>query len=302
MIYDGPIIDAHHHLWDLGLGTYPWLAATGRDEMVFGDTTPLRRNYLPADLRADAARQNLVASVHIEAGWDAADPVGETRWLDGLAAHESLPMVFVVAAPLHRPEAEAVLAAHRAFARVRGVRFILSWHDDPKKRFAERPDFMTDAAWLAGFALLRKFDLSFDLMIYPGQMAEAARLAARFPDIAIIVNHAGSPVDRDAAGMAQWRRGLGLLAAQPNVAIKISDLVAYDHHWTIDSLRPVVLACIDAFGTDRALFASDAPVAGLHATYDEAYGAFKTIVTDFSAAEQRRLFHDNAARLYRIGP
>ena len=300
MIYTGPMIDAHHHLWDLGLGKHPWLAASRSDEMVFGDPTPLVRNYLPADFRADAARQNLVGSVHIEAGWDPADPVGETRWLDGLAEQNGLPTVFVVQAPLHRPEAQSVLEAQREFARVRGVRFILSWHEDPKKRFAERRDYMADPAWLAGFALLRRFDLSFDLMLYPGQMAEAARLAARFPDIAIILNHAGSPIDRDAAGMANWRRGLGLLAAQPNVAVKISDLVAYDHHWTLDSLRPVVLACIDAFGTDRAMFASDFPVAGLHATYDQAYDAFKTIVAGFSAAEQRRLFHDNAARLYRL--
>jgi predicted TIM-barrel fold metal-dependent hydrolase len=300
MIYAGPTIDAHHHLWDLGLGKHPWLAKSRSDEMVFGDTTPLVRNYLPDDFRADAAKQNLIGSVHVEAGWDAADPVGETRWLDGLAERHGLPTALVVQAPLDRPEAAAVLEAQCQFARVRGVRFILSWHADPKKRFVPRSDYMADPAWLASFALLRRFDLSFDLMLYPGQMADAARLAARFPDTQLILNHAGSPTDRDAAGMALWRRGLALLAAEPNVAVKISDLVAYDHHWTIDSLRPVVLACIDAFGADRAMFGSDFPVAGLHASYDQAYDAFKAIVADFSAAEQRQLFHDNAARLYRL--
>ena len=300
MTYDGPIVDAHHHLWDLSLRKHPWLATSRSDEMVFGDTAPLVRDYLPADFRADAANQNLAGSVHIEAGWDTADPVGETRWLDGLAERHGLPTVFVVQAPLHEKQAQAVLAAQRKFARVRGVRFILSWHADPKKRFAARPDFMEDAAWLAGFALLRRYELSFDLMIYPGQMEAAARLAARFPDTAIILNHAGSPIDRDDAGMARWRHGLELLARQPNVSIKISDLVAYDHDWTIASLRPVVLACIDAFGADRAMFGSDFPGAGLHASYDQAYDAFKAIVADFSAAEQQKLFHDNAARLYRL--
>ena len=82
MIYAGPLIDAHHHLWDLSLGKHPWLRDAKRDEMVFGDPTPLMRNYLPPDFRADAERQNLVASVHVEAGWDPADPVGETRWLE----------------------------------------------------------------------------------------------------------------------------------------------------------------------------------------------------------------------------
>ena len=93
-----------------------------------------------------------------------------------------------------------------------------------------------------------------------------------------------------------------LLASCPNVAIKISDLVAYDHDWTVESLRPVVFACIDAFGTNRAMFGSDFPVAGLHATYDEVFGAFKEIVSGFSPDEQRRLFHDNAAKFYRIEP
>jgi predicted TIM-barrel fold metal-dependent hydrolase len=300
MKYTGPLIDAHHHLWDLSLGKHPWLKAERHDEMVFGDPAPLFRDYLPPDFRADAARQNLAASVHVEAGWDPADPVGETQWLDGLAARHGLPTALVVHAPLHKPEAAAVLAAQREFARVRGVRFILSWHSEPKKNFAARPDYMEDPAWLAGFALLRRHEFSFDLMLYPGQMEQAARLAGRFPDIQIILNHAGSPSDRAPEDMERWRRGLKLLAAHSNVAIKISDLVAYDHNWTLDSLRPVVLTCIDAFGTERCMFASDFPVAGLHASYDQVFDAFKAIVADFSAGEQRPLFHDNAARFYRL--
>jgi predicted TIM-barrel fold metal-dependent hydrolase len=268
--------------------------------MVFGDPTPLYRNYLPRDLCEDATHQNLVASVHVEAGWDSTDPVGETRWLDRLAEQDGLPTVFVVHAPLDQPEAESVLEAQRTFERVRGVRFILSWHDDPTKNFAARPDYMQDTAWLARFALLRRHNLSFDLMIYPGQMNQAAQLATKFPDIQIILNHGGSPIDRADEDMKRWRGGLRLLAANPNVAIKISDLVAYDHHWTLDSVRAVTLACIDAFGTERAMFASDFPVARLHATYDQVFDSFKRIVADFSADEQQALFHDNAARLYRL--
>jgi predicted TIM-barrel fold metal-dependent hydrolase len=183
---------------------------------------------------------------------------------------------------------------------VRGVRFIVSWHEDARKRFVERSDYMMDAQWREGFARLAPLGLSFDLMLFPGQMADAARLAADFPSTQIILNHAGSPVDRDSEGMALWRRGLKLLAAQPNIAIKISDLVAYDHHWTLESLREVVLACVEAFGPRRSLFASDFPVAGLHASYDECFDSFKAITSDFSADEQQAMFCDNARRLYRI--
>ena len=84
------------------------------------------------------------------------------------------------------------------------------------------------------------------------------------------------------------------------MAIKISDLVAYDHDWTLESLRPVVLHCIECFGVERSMFASDFPVAGLYASFDEVYESFKTIVAEFSADEQRALFFDTARRLYRI--
>src|SRR5262249_62153539 len=82
--YDGPIIDAHHHLWDLRLDRHPWLAVSAGERGGLGDLAPLRRNYLPADYRRDAARQNIVASVHVEAGWADDDCLGETRWLETL--------------------------------------------------------------------------------------------------------------------------------------------------------------------------------------------------------------------------
>ena len=111
-------------------------------------------------------------------------------------------------------------------------------------------------------------------------MPAAARLAADFPDQQFILNHCGSPIDRDAEGMQAWRDGLGTLAQHENVAIKISDLVAYDHDWTLDSLRPVVMHCIDCFGTGRAMFGSDFPVAGLHASFDAVYDSFKAITAE----------------------
>ncbi len=301
MTWPGPIVDAHHHFWDLSLGKHAWLSPEPGREMVFGDPAPLYRDYLPEDLRRDAAGAKLVASVHVEAGWDRADPVGETRWLEALAVRTGLPTAIVAYAPLDDPRVGAVLEAHMAASpRLRGVRFIVSWHEDPRRRFVERADWMADRQWREGFARLAPLGLSFDLMLYPGQMADAARLAADFPDTRIILNHVGSPVDRDPEGMARWRRGLSELAAQPNVALKISDPVAYDHDWTLDSLRPVVAACLDAFGPQRCLFGSDFPVAGLHATYAQCVAALDRLTSDLAASDRQAIFHDNAVRLYRL--
>jgi predicted TIM-barrel fold metal-dependent hydrolase len=144
MLYTGPLIDAHHHFWDVGMARHSWLAPAPGREMVFGDPAPLYRNYLPADLEADARSQNLVASVHVEAGWDPSDPVGETAWLSQLARTQRLPTVLVVYAPLDDPEVGKVLEAQCACPLVRGVRFVLSWHEDPGKSFVRRSDYMAD--------------------------------------------------------------------------------------------------------------------------------------------------------------
>lgn len=298
--YAGPIIDAHHHLWDLGLGRHPWLAATASERGGLGKLGALRSNYLPEDYRRDACRHDVVATVHVEAGWAANDSVGETRWLETLDKSRGVAARYVVHVPLAASDAPALIEAQAAFDRVVGIRDILSWDPDPARRFAASDGIMDDPAWRDGLALLAGHGLSFDLMVFPRQLLDAARLAAAFPNQQFVLNHCGSPIDRDADGMLKWRDGLRLLAGHENVAIKISDLVAYDHDWTLDSLRPVVLHCIDCFGTKRAIFGSDFPVAGLHASFDAVYDSFKAITADLSRDEQTALFFGNARRIYRL--
>jgi len=298
--YSGPVIDAHHHLWDLGMGRHPWLvpAAHGRDSL--GDLGPLRRNYLPDDYLRDARGHNVVATIHVEAGWASDDTTGETRWLESLDKTGGVAARYVAQVPLAGSDAQALLEEQAAFARVVGVRDILSWDLDPTRRFAARDGIMDEPAWRVGLSLVESHGLVFDLMVFPRQLAGAARLASAFPNLRFVLNHCGSPIDRDAEGMRVWRDGLRQLARQDNVAIKISDLVAYDHDWTLDSLRPVVMHCIECFGPERTMFGSDFPVAGLHATFGEVFDSFKAITSEFSAAEQAALFFDTARRIYRL--
>lgn len=298
--YAGPIIDAHHHLWDLSMGRHPWLAETAGARGGLGDLAAIRRDYLPADYCADAEGLEIVATVHVEAGWRAGDGLDESRWLLTLDRARGVAARLVAAVPLAGTSAPAMLAAQAALPGVVGIRDVLSWDPDPARRFALRDGIMEDAAWRRGLGLLARYGLSFDLMVFPRQLAAAARLAADFSDLQFVLNHCGSPIDRDAEGMGHWRQGLRDLARQPNVAIKISDLVAYDPHWSLESLTPVVRHCIDCFGPDRAMFGSDFPVAGLHASFAEIWDSFRTITADMAAAEQRALFHDTAARVYRL--
>ena len=299
-LYAGPIIDAHHHLWDLSMGRHKWLMPSDSSVQALGGLEALARNYLVEDYRRDSANQNVVASVHIEALWDADDSVGETRWLETLDKTHNIAARYIARAPLGRPEAEVVLEQQASFKRVVGVRDILSWHPDPAKRFAARPDLAEDPAWRRDLALLPKHDFIFELMMYPYQAGMVADLARDFPGLQIIVNHCGSPIDRDEEGMRRWRDGLRLISQHPNVALKISNMAAYDKQWTEASLRDVALHCIDCFGPDRSMLATDYPVARLQMTFDVIYDSFKQIVADLSEHEQRALFHDNAARFYRL--
>ena len=299
--YAGPVIDAHHHLWDLSMARHPWLAAQDDGRASLGDLAPIRRDYLPEDYRRDAARHDVVASVHVEAGWAPEDCLGETRWLASLDRAGGVASRLVVHVPLDHPRASALVEAQAACPDVVGVRDILSYEADPARRFARRAGLMDDGAWRRGLASLARHDLVFDLMIFPSQMAEVERLVAAFPGQLFVLNHCGSPIDRDPEGLRVWRKGLARLARADNLAVKISDLVAYDHDWTPGSIAAVVRHCIDCFGPQRAMFASDFPVAGLHASFDQIFDGFREVTADLSATEQAALFHDTANRLYRVG-
>jgi predicted TIM-barrel fold metal-dependent hydrolase len=138
-------------------------------------------------------------------------------------------------------------------------------------------------------------------MLYPWQMSEALELVRAFPEALFVLNHGGSPADRTEDGTALWRRGLRALGSEPNLRLKISDLVAYDNKWTLESLRPVIEHCLECFGPARAMFASDFPVAGLHASFDEVYQVFRTVASQLSYDEQRALFFATANDTYRLG-
>ena len=297
---DFPIVDPHHHLWDLERFSYPWLSGRPLPSSVAGDVAPIAKSYLLDDYLADTANQNVVKSVHVDAGFDSSQPVEESRWLQSIADKRGFPHGFVARAELHRLDVETTLAAHCRFPNVRGIRHIVNWHPDPAKTYVAKPDFLTDPAWLRGFARLKRYNLSFDLQLYPSQMADAAALAATHGDTMIILNHAGMPVDRDAEALSLWRTGMRALATQPNVWVKISGLGMVDWRWTEDSIRPFVLETIEIFGPDRCMFASNFPVDKLYSSFDVLYDAFKRIVSDFSIDERRKLFSDTALAVYRI--
>ena len=297
---DLPIVDAHQHFWDVALGKHPGFRAEPPLPFRYGDTRPLRRTYLPADYRDDTRGHRIVGTVYVETEWDPADPIGETRWVESLAARDGLPTAVVAQAWLDRDDVEEVLAGQAACPLVRGIRHKPAAAPSPASVVEDAPGSMGDPRWRAGFARLARHGLSFDLQTPWWHLREAASLARAFPDTLVILNHTGLPADRSPEGLRGWRDAMAALAAAPNAALKISGLGVPGRPWTVESNREVVLRAIEVFGVDRAMFASNYPVDGLVATFDTIYAGFKTITRDFSGSDRRKLFHDNAVRLYRL--
>jgi predicted TIM-barrel fold metal-dependent hydrolase len=296
------IIDPHHHLWDLERHDYPWLRP--ENPHPAGDLTPICQSYRLDDFLADAAGLELVMSVHLQAEIDRSDPVAETAWLQAIAdapGSRGFPHGIVAFADLADPKVEATIEQHCRYANMRGIRYLLNYEAGaPLYCATGRGDWLRDPQWRRGYALLGKYGLSFDLQIFWQQMDDALDLARTFPDTQVILNHTGMPRMRDPAYVESWRNGMRTLAAAPHVAVKISGLGMFHHDWTAELIRPFVLDAIEIFGIDRCMFASNFPVDKLHADYHAIWQGFDAITTDFSPEERRALFHDNAARFYRL--
>ena len=117
-----PIADAHHHIWDLSLKAHPWLRDNSKLPFRYGDTSGICKTYLPADYRRDSRRFNVVKTVYVEAEWDSSDPIGESRWVDEMAARHGLPNAMVAQARLDRDDVADVLEQQAAFPLVKSVR------------------------------------------------------------------------------------------------------------------------------------------------------------------------------------
>lgn len=299
---DLPIIDAHHHFWDLARNPHPWLRDDPPIPFRYGDYSPLRgRNFLPAEYDRAATGHRVVATVTMEGEWDPADTLGEARWMAGLAERTGRPAAHVAQAWLDRSDIEDVLAAYAAMPLVRGVRH--------KPRAAPQPALvergarggMGDPGWRRGYALLAPAGLHFELQTPWWHLDEALDLIAAHPEVTLVLNHTGLPADRSPEALGGWRGAMRRLATAPQARVKISGLGLACRPWRLEDNRAIILETIAMFGPGRCMFASNFPVDGLCGSFDTIYAGFKQATADLAPADRLALFHDTAIRTYRLG-
>ncbi|WDR05226.1 amidohydrolase family protein [Devosia rhodophyticola] len=292
----GPLVDSHHHLWDLDANRYPWLQDKVFDNAHFGDYAAIRRNYRASDYLSDLGAVQLLASVHVEAHWRGfIDSAGETAWLDREASEQNVPSAIVGYADLTDPNLEVTLDEHMRSPRFRGVRMMTK-----RQRAPSGAELLSDPAFCRGLGIVHERGLSFDLQAPPSIMAAAADLADAFPDPSIILTHAGLPLDRSAAGVALWRHGIAALSERANVTAKLSGLPMTDWHWDVESLRPFVEHLLACFGADRVMFGSNFPVDSLFSSFPKLVAGYGQIVGERGDAAIDAVFRTTAARVYRL--
>ena len=188
----------------------------------------------------------------------------------------------------------AYLARYKDRPAIKGVRRVLHAAETPRGH-------CLDKRFVAGIRLLGRMGLSFDLCMRPEELVDAAELVNACPDTAFILDHCGNAGVRS-KDLSGWKADMGRLAGRKNVVCKVSGIVASaaPGPWTADDLGPIVRHVLDRFGPDRVVFGGDWPVCTLAATYRQWVEALRQIVADRPIAEQKKLFHDNAIRVYRL--
>lgn len=276
------IIDTHQHLWDTENLEYPWLE----------DFDLLGKRYTAEDYREAIGDLNVIKSVHVEGDPAETDVVKEVEWLTEISETDGMIGAIAAAAPLEKPNAEAILEQLVGFGLVVGVRR-MAWHR-PDPQFYATPELIN------GVKLLTKFDLSFELCANSTQLPAAIELVKGTPDVRHALNHCGGP-DIKGEQFESWASHIRELAAFENVHCKVSGIVTTaSENWTREELKPYIRHLIEAFGYKRLMFGSDWPVCTLAATYQEWVDALLWAVEDASDAERNSLFHENAAAFYSV--
>ena len=312
-----PICDAHHHLW-YGIEKAYTVEDFLRDisgghqirKTVFVESGLMLKTGVPPEMQPVGETEfvrNIVPGPE--------EPGGNTPEIAaGIIGFADLTMGASVA-----PVLEAHIRAGKN--RFRGIRYITAWDASPdlKSRREVPPGLMLDRKFREGLAALRRYGLSFDAWLYHPQLTELVDLAREFPDIPIIVEHAGGPLGigpyslKRESVFQDWQRSIRELASCSNVYIKLGGLgmriCGYAWNEADKPPRSAELAgvfksyylwCIECFGVDRCMFESNFPVDKASYSYTVLWNAFKRITMDFSYKERLALFHDTAVNVYHL--
>ncbi|GAB2558512.1 amidohydrolase family protein [Kribbella endophytica] len=276
-------VDAHHHVWDLGVRKQSWMVGSAMD--------PIRRDFLVDDLAPLAAAADVTQTVLVQTvGLAAETPeflavassndlvAGVVGWVD-LTADD---VEDALAGLLGRPDGQWL----------KGIRHQV--HDEPDVEWLNRPDVRR------GLAVVAEAGLAYDLLTKAPHLPAAVETVRALPELSFVVDHISKPVIGE--DLEPWATGLRDLAAEPNVTCKLSGMVteASWADWKVADLKPYADVVLEAFGPDRVMFGSDWPVCLLAATYGQVVDAAEQLTAGLTTAERNQIFAETARRTYHL--
>ncbi|MFD3993151.1 amidohydrolase family protein [Streptomyces sp. NPDC058548] len=281
----GPVVDAHHHLWDLSVRDQDWITGPA--------LAPLRRTFTERDLRAETAAAGVTATVLVQT----VTVADETPEMLATARDSDLIAGVVGWTDLTAPDVADTLAELLALPggeHLVGIRHQVQSEPDPA--WLLRPDVRH------GLTAVADAGLAYDLVILPHQLSAATRAARELPELTFVLDHAAKPPVAS-GDLEPWAADLRAFAALPHTVGKLSGLhtEADWRTWTVRDLRPYADTLLDAFGPSRLMFGSDWPVCTLAASYGRTLATAGELTEALSPRERAAVFGGTAVETYRLG-
>jgi L-fuconolactonase len=271
-------LDSHQHFWSFDEREYDWI-----DERM----SRIRRDFAPSDLEPLLRRNGFDGSIAVQVR----QTLSETSYLLELAGKHELIRGVVGWVDLRSPDVRSALERFSLNPRFRGVRHVVQ--AEPDTRFLLREDF------LRGVALLRDFDLAYDILVYHHHLPAVIEFVERLPDQRLVLDHIGKPAI--ARGEIEpWASAIRKLGRRENLYCKVSGMVteADWSAWKKSDFTLYLETVLEAFGSKRLVFGSDWPVSTLAASYEEVVGIVDDFFSTLSTEEKDAVFGGNAVELY----
>jgi L-fuconolactonase len=272
-------IDSHQHFWQYNPVKQEWIDDT---------MSVIRKDFLPADLQPVLQQNNIDGCIAVQAD----QTIAETDFLLQLQKENSFIKGVVGWIDLKARDINDQLAKYKAFNALKGFRHVLQ---------GEAPEFMLQDNFLKGIGALKKFDYTYDILIFPTHLPAAIELVQQFPDQRFVIDHIAKPYIK-AGYIEEWKKDMKAIAQYKNVHCKISGMVteADYKNWKPGDFTPYIDVVVADFGTKRIMFGSDWPVCLVAAAYNEMLQMLQDYFAAFSFTEQEDFFGNNAAAFYNV--
>jgi predicted TIM-barrel fold metal-dependent hydrolase len=230
------------------------------------------------------------------------DPLRKVQWAQKMAYDLSVPMAIVGLVDFLAPDLEARLDAYVQCPNVTGVREHLAWDEHNRlRRFAKRPDLLTDSQWRNGLRILNGYNFKCSLQVFSPQLSDLLTAIRLNPNIGFTIAVTGWPLTANQNGFLRWRQAMAALSECENVRVVISAIeCAFGMNWSLAPVLPWIQTVFEFFGPERTMFGSHRLISGLAASFAAIYAAYETMATPLSATEQDAVFRRNATEWFRL--